>query len=250
MASTRLPRKPLADIAGIPMIVRVATQVSQAAVDTVVVAVDDQQVFEVVEKAGYRVLMTKTDHASGSDRVMEVANQCNWSDSDIVINVQGDEPLMPPEIVNSLATLMRENDNIEMATLSEPIDNFADFMNPNIVKVVVDDKNDALYFSRSPIPYPRDEMSDDGMDEQQMGALGARRHVGVYAFRVSALRRFVTLQDSRFERIERLEQLRWLEAGYDIRVLQSPIAIPGGIDTPQDLARVVDILDSRPHSSS
>jgi len=242
MASTRLPEKPLADIAGIPMIVRVARQVCLAKIDSVVVAVDEQRVFDVVEAAGYKVLMTRADHLSGSDRVLEVANTMGWPSSDVVINVQGDEPLMPAVVINELVSLMRTDMSIDLATLSEPISSFADFVNPNIVKVVTDRQSSALYFSRSAIPYPRDEMAQPNLSDQQMLDIAPQRHVGVYAFRVAALREFVTLADSRLEQVERLEQLRWLEAGRKIHVMQSSEPIPGGIDTPEDLERVIEIL--------
>lgn len=245
MASMRLPRKPLVNIAGVPMIVRVVATVRGAAVDSVTAAVDDVEVQSVVRQAGFDAVLTSTNHASGSDRVMEVVTLNQWSDDDIVINVQGDEPLLPAEIVSDLANLMRENPDIDLATLSEPIDNAADFLNPNIVKVVTDVRGDALYFSRAPIPLPRDLVLNDALTDSAVQALRPQRHVGVYGFRVAALRRFVGLQDSRLEATESLEQLRWLEAGGRIRVLYSPIAVPGGVDTPEDLARVEKILLAR-----
>ena len=242
LASTRLPGKPLALIAGVPMIVRVMMAVQDAGVDTVTAAVDDERVLAVVEEAGYQVLLTAVDHASGSDRVMEVATRSGWHDDDIVINVQGDEPLMPPHLVSQLAVLMRDEPDIEMATLSEPIGSVADFLNPNIVKVVTAKTGNALYFSRAPIPLPRDLVLNDMLTDREVGLLKPQRHVGVYAFRVAALRKFVLLRDAHLEGVEALEQLRWLEAGGQIRVLPSPVVVPGGVDTPEDLARVERIL--------
>lgn len=233
MASTRLPGKPLAAIAGKPMIVRVMQQAVQARVDGVVAAVDHEQVFGAVAEAGFDAVMTGMHHQSGSDRVMEVASVKGWQDEDVVINVQGDEPLIPPLVIDQLVAAMLEDGAMTMATLCEPIINSDDFLNPNVVKVVTDRNGDALYFSRAPIPFPRDEIADD-----RVGEFSAARHIGVYAFRVGALREFVNLSDSRLEATEKLEQLRWLEAGRQIRVLPSAAPVPGGVDTEEDRQRV------------
>ena len=233
MASTRLPGKPLAAIAGKPMIVRVMQQAVQARVDGVVAAVDQEQVFSAVTEAGFDAVMTGMHHQSGSDRVMEVASLKGWQDEDVVINVQGDEPLIPPLVIDQLVVAMQEDGNMTMATLSEPIINADDFLNPNVVKVVTDRNGDALYFSRAPIPFPRDEIANDSV-----GEFSAARHIGVYAFRVGALREFVNLSDSRLEVTEKLEQLRWLESGRQIRVLSSAAPVPGGVDTEEDRQRV------------
>ena len=233
MASTRLPGKPLAAIAGKPMIVRVMQQAVQARVDGVVAAVDQEQVFSAVTEAGFDAVMTGMHHQSGSDRVMEVASLKGWQDEDVVINVQGDEPLIPPLVIDQLVVAMQEDGNMTMATLSEPIVNADDFLNPNVVKVVTDRNGDALYFSRASIPFPRDEIANDSV-----GEFSAARHIGVYAFRVGALREFVNLSDSRLEATEKLEQLRWLEAGRQIRVLSSAAPVPGGVDTEEDRQRV------------
>ena len=230
-ASTRLPGKPLADIAGEPMIVRVAAQAARSMANDVVVAVDDQRVADVVIAAGWQAEMTLEDHASGSDRVMEVASRRGWSDDDIVINVQGDEPLVPPQAIDQLCQGMLTQPEVAMATLSEPISDIDDFLNPNVVKVVADDAGLAMTFSRSPVPYPRDAEGRDVPD-------GAARHVGIYGFRVSALRRFIALGESSLEGIEKLEQLRWLQASLPLLVLQAEVRVPGGVDTPDDLARV------------
>lgn len=239
LASTRLPDKPLADIGGQPMIVRVAQQVARSEITSICVAVDDERVLQAAQNAGVNAVMTRTDHPAGSDRVMEVAEQQGWSDRDIVINVQGDEPLIPPAVINYLADTMQQTPELEMATLAEEILSGADFHDPNVVKVVCNSQADALYFSRAPIPFPREVQTDLPAD------LGVLRHVGVYAFRVAALRAFVGLRNSRLEAIEKLEQLRWLEAGRKIRVLLSPEPVPGGIDTPEDLARVRRLLAAR-----
>lgn len=228
--STRLPGKPLANIAGQPMIVRVAAQAAKSCADDVVVAVDDNRVAEAVQAAGGDAQMTRSDHQSGSDRVMEVAQQRGWASDDIVINLQGDEPLAPPEVIDQLIQGMVERPEIPIATLSEPLKQDEDFFDPNVVKVLSNDNGLALMFSRAPLPFPRD---NPGATPD-----GAARHVGIYGFRVQALREFVELGESRLESIERLEQLRWLQAGRDLLVLLASKPVPGGVDTPADLARV------------
>lgn len=229
-ASSRLPGKPLADIGGKPMIVRVAEQAALAKAESVVVAVDDPRVAEVVNAAGWEVEMTRIDHQSGSDRVMEVVSKRGWADDDIVINLQGDEPLLPLVVIDQLHQGMLQRPEIAMATLSEPLHDAEPFFNPNVVKVVVDAGGLALTFSRAPVPYPRDE-------PEQVPA-GAARHIGIYGFRVSGLREFVGLSESRLEGIERLEQLRWLEAGRRLFVIEAAEVVPGGVDTPEDLERI------------
>ena len=228
--STRLPGKPLADIAGQPMIVRVAAQAAKSNADDVVVAADDARVAEAVQAAGWDAQMTRSDHQSGSDRVMEVAQQRGWASDDIVINLQGDEPLAPPEVINQLIQGMVDRPEIPMATLSEPLEQAKDFFDPNVVKVLANDEGLALMFSRAPLPFPRDNPST--MPD------GAARHVGMYGFRVQALGQFVQLGESRLESIERLEQLRWLQAGKSLLVLSEIKPVPGGVDTPADLARI------------
>jgi 3-deoxy-manno-octulosonate cytidylyltransferase (CMP-KDO synthetase) len=212
------------------MIVRVAAQAAKSYADDVVVAVDDARVAEAVQAAGWDAQMTRSDHQSGSDRVMEVAQQRDWANDDIVINLQGDEPLAPPEVINQLIQGMIERPEVPMATLSEPLEQAEDFFNPNVVKVLANDEGLALMFSRAPLPFPRD--NSETMPD------GAVRHVGMYGFRVQALREFVGLGESRLESIERLEQLRWLQAGKDLLVLAASKPVPGGVDTPADLARV------------
>ena len=230
-ASSRLPGKPLADIAGEAMVVRVARQASKAAVDSVVVAVDDSRVADAVRDAGIAVQMTRADHNSGSDRVMEVAKKYGWSDDDVVINVQGDEPLVPPTVIEQLSEGMRQHPDMPMATLSEPVESLDDYLDPNVVKVVCNDQDLAMLFSRAPIPYPRETLGRSVPET-------ASRHVGIYAFRVAALRRFIALGASTLERVEMLEQMRWLQAGFPLLVIQAMEKVPGGVDTPDDLARV------------
>ena len=236
-ASSRLPGKPLALISGVPMIIHVAALATKTMADNVVVAVDDQRVLDVVVGAGYQGLMTRVDHPSGSDRVMQVADEMGWGEEDVVINIQGDEPMLPPQVVDDLFKAMVARTKIEMATLSEPITNRGDFLDPNVVKVVVGDGLRAINFSRAPIPYSRESIDDEELFNAFMQSGMARRHIGIYGFRVSGLRGFVSLRESGLERIEKLEQLRWIEAGRDLLVLDVRQRVPGGVDTPEDLAR-------------
>ena len=229
--SSRLPGKPLADIRGRPMLLRVLDVVATLSVDGLYAAVDDERVATVVREAGYIPVMTGSGHASGSDRIMEVADLKRWRDDDVIVNVQGDEPLLPSELVVRLLEYMQSQTAIQFASVSEPLEE-EDFKNPNAVKVVTASSGKALYFSRAPIPFPRDG-----------GAVRAKRHVGIYAYRVAALRRFTSLPASMLERTEQLEQLRWLEAGHDIHMLHYPAKVPGGVDTPEDLARVCARFD-------
>ena len=230
-ASSRLPGKPLADIAGEAMVVRVARQAGKAAVDSIVVAVDDTRVADAVRDKGIAVQMTRADHISGSDRVMEVADKYGWADDDVVINVQGDEPLVPPTVIEQLCEGMRQHPDMPMATLAEPVESLDDYLDPNVVKVVCNDQDLAMLFSRAPIPYPRETLGRSVPET-------ASRHVGIYAFRVGALRQFIALGASTLEHVEMLEQMRWLQAGFPLLVIQAMEKVPGGVDTPDDLARV------------
>ena len=236
-ASTRLPGKPLSSIAGTPMVVRVAGQAARAGAERVVVATDDQRIVEVVEQAGFEAAMTDSSHASGSDRVMEVVDAQGWADDAIVINVQGDEPLIPPEVIRQLANGMTARTDVGVATLCEPLVELDAIRDPNVVKVVRDRDQLALYFSRAPIPEPRDgypvDLADAGL---------WRRHVGIYGYRVAALRQFVALEPSPLERSERLEQLRLLENGMSILTLDACLPVPGGVDTPDDLQRIAELV--------
>ena len=247
LASTRLPRKPLALIGDKPMIVWVAERAKIISADDLVIAVDDEEVLRVVEEYGYEGVLTSTTHRSGSDRVMEVARLKNWSARDILINVQGDEPLLSADVVDELICFMKENQKVEFATISEPLTQVDDFINPNCVKVVTDSAGVALYFSRSAIPYPRD-YSELLSSELPLGQIlplvnyPIKRHVGIYGFRLEALEHFVSLDESALEEIEKLEQLRWLEAGRKIHLVHSSVALPGGVDTPEDLIRVQSLL--------
>ena len=210
--ASRLPGKPLADIAGKPMIQHVYERASRARVDDVVVATDDARIVEVVRGFGGQVVMTSSDHPSGTDRVAEVARALN---AEIVVNVQGDEPLLDPELINLAAAPLWADPNIVMSTLAHPLTDPADAVDPNVVKVVCNRAGFALYFSRAAIPHDRD---GDNPGSPQ----GLLRHVGLYLYRADFLQRFSQLQPTRLERYERLEQLRALEHGYPIRVVVAP----------------------------
>ncbi|MCZ6853947.1 MAG: 3-deoxy-manno-octulosonate cytidylyltransferase, partial [Gammaproteobacteria bacterium] len=237
--SVRLPGKPLADICGKPMIVRTALQAQSAQPLDVIVATDDERVLEVVADAGLEVMLTDINHASGSDRVMEVADARGWPDDAIVINVQGDEPLIPPAVIRQVAGTLQAQPSLGVATLCEPIREYQTVFDANVVKVVTGSDNMALYFSRAPIPYARDYFSDP---EHSSGTLPADgewwRHIGIYGFRIAALRRFVGLPVARLESIEALEQLRMLNAGLGIHVEEACEPVPGGVDTNEDLEHV------------
>lgn len=233
-ASQRLPGKPLIDLAGKPMIQRVYEQATLSRASRVVVATDDQRIADVVEKFGGECCMTREDHVSGTDRVQEVASMLGLALDHLVINVQGDEPLIPPEVINQVAGML-ERSSAPMATLAELIETAEDFLNPNIVKVVTAENGDALYFSRAPIPWDRDRLPNQVPK-------GARRHIGIYGYRVSLLNDFITWQPSVLEKIEKLEQLRIMERGVRINVATSVVSIPPGIDTASDLERTLAVI--------
>lgn len=234
-ASSRLPGKPLADIGGRPMVLHVLGRALQAGAESVVVATDDVRVLQAVEAAGHQALMTSPDHQSGTERLVEVAETLGWPDGTLVVNVQGDEPLIDPALIREAARQLVLHDDAVMATLAHPIHDHADFTNPNVVKVVADEAGYALYFSRAPIPWPRDAFATQQPMPHEFGAL---RHIGLYAYRVGFLRTYASLASSPLERYEMLEQLRVLWHGHRISLGVTPIAPAPGVDTPEDLARV------------
>ena len=233
LASTRLPRKPLADIGGVPMVVRVARRAAQSGAASVVVAADDAEIVAACTAHGVQALLTGRDHESGSDRLAEACALLGLDGSQIVVNVQGDEPMLPPRLVDAVASLLEGRDDCVMSTAAHAIADAADFENPNIVKVVLDAAGRALYFSRAPIPWPRDARANAGA----LGVPAALRHVGLYAYRAGFLRRFPLLARSPLEDVERLEQLRVLWHGERIAVHVGDEDAGVGIDTPADLAR-------------
>ncbi len=244
MASTRLPDKPLADICGLPMVVRVARQAARSGALRVVVAADDARVLEACQHHGVEAVLTRVDHASGSDRLAEACTLLGLDGGDIVVNVQGDEPLIDPALIRQCAGLLETDAEAVVATAAHAIDDIADFTNPNVVKVVLDAKFRALYFSRSPLPWWRDASSAGRPALPLAGAhdVGALRHIGLYAYRAGFLRTFPKLAMAPLERLESLEQLRVLWHGERIVVHIASKAPPGGVDTAEDLARVRALL--------
>ncbi|MEY4728847.1 MAG: 3-deoxy-manno-octulosonate cytidylyltransferase [Pseudomonadota bacterium] len=241
MASMRLPNKPLADIGGAPMIVRVAQQAAQSGAASVTVAGDDASIIAAAKAAGFNALMTDLHHTSGTERIYQAASILGLSDDAIVVNVQGDEPLIPPQLIALVAEKLQQNKNAVMATACHALHAFADMLNPNVVKVVLDADSLALYFSRAPIPYPRDTLMQHDVDAFPSG-LPAYRHIGIYAYRASFLKIYADLSPAPLEKFESLEQLRVLWHGYKIAVSVVANAPPAGVDTAEDLARVQKVF--------
>ncbi|MEO3989213.1 3-deoxy-manno-octulosonate cytidylyltransferase [Pseudocitrobacter cyperus] len=232
-ASTRLPGKPLQDINGKPMIVHVLERARESGADRIIVATDHAEVAKAVEAAGGEVCMTRADHQSGTERLAEVVEKCGFSDDTIVVNVQGDEPMIPAVIIRQVADNLAAS-KAGMATLAVPIDNAEEAFNPNAVKVVMDKEGYALYFSRATIPWDRDRFAQS---RETVGD-SLLRHIGIYGYRAGFIRRYVGWAPSPLEQIEMLEQLRVLWYGEKIHVAVAQ-EVPGtGVDTPEDLARV------------
>jgi 3-deoxy-manno-octulosonate cytidylyltransferase (CMP-KDO synthetase) len=235
-ASTRLPGKPLADIAGKPMVVRVALRAQQAGADRVVVATDDHRIKAAVEAHGIAACLTRVDHPTGTDRLAEAAQRLGLADDAIVVNVQGDEPLLSPALIRAMAELLDAHPDASIATACHPIDDESEAFNPNVVKVVLDHRNYALYFSRATIPWARDAFG--GGRAPVPRELPIYRHYGLYAYRAGFLRAYPTLAPAAVERFEALEQLRALWHGFRIVVEVTAGTPAPGIDTPEDLERV------------
>ena len=234
LASTRLPNKPLADIAGLPMVVRVAQQAARSGAAQVTVAADDARLVDACRAHGVQAVLTRTDHASGSDRLAEACALLGLDGDARVVNVQGDEPLLDPALIARTAALLDERPDCVMATAAHPIVDDAEWASPHVVKVVLDAAGRALYFSRAPIPHWRDAPSR----QRRPPALAPLRHIGLYAYRARFLRRFPTLPHSAIEGVEALEQLRVLWHGERIAVHVTEHAPGIGVDTPEDLDRV------------
>lgn len=234
--STRLPGKPLLDIGGKPMVQRVWERACLSDAGEVVVATDDERILQAAVGFGARVCMTSPDHPSGTDRLQEVARQAGWPDDHIVVNVQGDEPLIPPAVINQVAGNLAGQSRAGIATLSEDILDLDELVNPNAVKVVVDAQGMALYFSRATIPWPREQFlrGPDRMPSEGRWS----RHIGIYAYRVAFLHRYVDWQPAPLEQLEQLEQLRALYHGVAIHVARAVETVPGGVDTAEDLEAV------------
>ena len=240
MASSRLPDKPLADIGGLPMVVRVAQRALLSQASQVVVAADDERIVAACQAHGVQVLLTRQDHLSGSDRLAEACQLLALPDNAVVVNVQGDEPLIPPALINEVARVLRERPDASMSTAAHEIGSLEEFTNPNVVKVVMDARQMALYFSRAPIPWWRDGQSDSGFKALPNPA--PLRHIGIYGYRVSFLSLFPTLKPAPLETMESLEQLRALWHGHRIAVHVTSEAPGPGVDTPEDLARVRNLI--------
>jgi 3-deoxy-manno-octulosonate cytidylyltransferase (CMP-KDO synthetase) len=236
LASTRLPNKPLADICGAPMVVRVAQRALKSRASRVVVAADSPEIIERCEAFGIAAVLTRADHPSGSDRLAEACKLLGLADGEVVVNVQGDEPLIDPALIDAVAGQLGERPDCAMSTAAHAIGDWSEFLNPNVVKVVLDARRTALYFSRSPIPAARDSAGKAWW--HAAGAFPApMRHIGIYGYRVGFLRLFPTLAPSPLEQLESLEQLRALWHGYPIAVHVTEGAPGPGVDTPEDLAR-------------
>jgi 3-deoxy-manno-octulosonate cytidylyltransferase (CMP-KDO synthetase) len=235
LASSRLPDKPLADIAGLPMVVRVAQRAAQSGASRVVVATDTPAIAQACATHGVAAVMTDASHPSGSDRLAQACRLLGLGADEIVVNVQGDEPLIAPALIDAVAILLQSQTQASMSTAAHPIEDVAEFANPNVVKVVTDAQGLALYFSRAPIPWWRDGFAGGIRQLPQQRPL---RHIGIYGYRVNFLQAFPSLPQAPIETAEALEQLRALWHGHRIAVHVSAQAPGPGVDTPEDLARV------------
>jgi len=259
LASSRLPHKPLADIGGAPMVVRVAQRALHSAAAQVVVAADHPSIVQACQAHGIQAILTRQDHPSGSDRLAEACQMLSLADDALVVNVQGDEPLMDPALINQVAHLLFARPEASMSTAAHAIDEVSEFLNPNVVKVVLDARQLAMLFSRAPIPFARDafaRLRDGGGNLNVARArlpagLPCYRHIGIYAYRASFLAEYAALAPSPLEQFEALEQLRVLWHGYRIAVDVRDDAPEPGVDTPEDLARVCRVFrrHSSPHGS-
>jgi len=231
-ASTRLPGKPLLPIAGKPMVIRVAEQAAKSGAQQIWIATDHQPILAIAHEHGFKACLTHAHHQSGTDRIAEVVEQHDWADDTIVVNVQGDEPLIPPALIRAVAQHLHDHPACAIATACHPIHDEAAMRNPNIVKAVLDKDGNALYFSRAPIPYPRDAFAKNETLQDNITVL---RHIGIYAYRAKFLRTYSQLTPCALEQIESLEQLRALWHGYKIGVTVTADAPPAGVDTEADL---------------
>lgn len=241
ISSTRLPGKPLLEIGGKPMVVRVAEQAAMSGAQQIIIATDHEPILAAAQQHGFNACLTRADHSSGTDRIAEVVAQQGWADDTIVVNVQGDEPLIPPALIRAVAQHLHDHPECAIATACHPIHDAASMRNPNIVKAVLDKNGNALYFSRAPIPYPRDAFAQGSALPHDLPVL---RHIGIYAYRASFLRAFGQLAPAAIEQIEALEQLRALWHGYKIGVTITHDAPPSGVDTEADLLVARTLFES------
>ncbi len=238
--STRLPGKPLLNIAGKPMIAHVCERAQEADADEIIVATDDDRIFQAVSDLGFKAVMTRADHQSGTERIAEVARICGWADDQIIVNLQGDEPLIPPATIRDAASALAEQKLAGIATLAAKISDTEEIFNPNAVKVVLNQAGYALYFSRAPIPWDRDAFTSTA--SKPSGVMPYLRHIGLYAYTVDFLKRYCLWDASLLESVESLEQLRILWHGEAIRVKIVDETPAAGVDTPEDLLRVEQVL--------
>jgi 3-deoxy-manno-octulosonate cytidylyltransferase (CMP-KDO synthetase) len=236
LASTRLPRKPLVDLCGMPLVVRVAQRAALSRAERVIVATDSEEIAQVCRSHHVEVVLTSPQHATGTDRLAEAAQHLALADEAIVVNVQGDEPLIPPAVVDRVAGLLQQRPDCAIATAAHPLTDAAEFFSPNVAKVVADAAGRALLFSRAPIPWSRDAFARSR--DRLPAEFPALRHIGLYAYRAGFLRRYPALGAAPIETHENLEQLRALWHGHGIAVLVLEAPLPPGVDTPQDLAHV------------
>ena len=244
MASSRLPDKPLLDIAGLPMVVQVARRAAASGASRVVVAADDARILEACAAHGVQAIATRADHPSGSDRLAEACEQLGLDGDDIVVNVQGDEPLIDPQLINAVAALLAARPDASMGTAAHAIQTLDELRNPNVVKVVLDARGLAHYFSRAPIPFARDHADQDWWSGS--AGFAPLRHIGIYSYRAQFLRQFPTLAQAPTEVMEALEQLRALWHGHRIAVHIAANAPGPGVDTPEDLQRVRQLMAAQP----
>ncbi|KAA9131946.1 3-deoxy-manno-octulosonate cytidylyltransferase [Marinihelvus fidelis] len=245
-ASERLPGKALLDLGGKPMVCRVLERARQSSATEIVVATDDERIVTAVEREGGEAVLTSKDHTSGSDRIAECARKRGWGADRLIVNLQGDEPLMPAPCLDQVARLLADAPDAAAATLCWPIESAAQVGNPNVVKVVFDPHGNALWFSRSAIPHARDW---PGTEAAMAAGVRWYRHLGLYAYRYGHLEAFAQLEPSPQEQLERLEQLRFLENGHGIRIAVADEAIPPGVDTPEDLAEVRALFEPGANST-
>jgi 3-deoxy-manno-octulosonate cytidylyltransferase (CMP-KDO synthetase) len=244
--ASRLPGKPLADIAGRPLIQWVWERARASGAATVVIATDDERIQSAAIAFGADCMMTAVTHASGTDRVAEVVRSRGWRDGEIVVNLQGDEPLIEPSLVARLAAALEQNPKVDIATPVAPVQSLAEFLDPNCVKAVGREDGRALYFSRAPIPWPREAAAGGAPTRYE----GAWRHIGLYAYRVQSLLQFAAWPPAQLENLERLEQLRALERGMAIQLVPLAVAPPIGVDTPEDLTQVRALVAAGIHTLS
>lgn len=241
-ASTRLPGKPLLHIVGKPMVIRVAEQAAKSGAQHIWIATDHHAIANVVHEHGFKACLTRDTHLSGTDRIAEVVERQGWADDTIVVNVQGDEPLIPPELICAVAQHLHDHPECAISTACHTIHDMAAMRNPNIVKAVLDKDGNALYFSRAPIPYARDAFATGDSLPADMPVL---RHIGIYAYRASFLRNYGQLWTTPIEQYESLEQLRALYHGYKIGVTITDNAPPAGVDTAEDLQTAIETFEKQ-----